>query len=77
LETADICVTGYIILDYHMLQMTGLGLQKEFPNRNIVLPGIFVISDSPVPEAVFAIRSGAIDFSENPGSGLQVYRSCN
>ena len=57
---------GCLILDYGMPEMSGLELQQELMKRGRKLPIIFITGHGGVPEAVQAMKYGAIDFLEKP-----------
>jgi two-component system response regulator FixJ len=66
---------GCAILDISMPGMDGLTLQKAFHARGIELPIIFLTGQGGVPQAVQAIREGAVDFLEKPAAGKQLLKS--
>lgn len=57
---------GCLVLDYGMPQMNGLELQALLNLREQLIPTIFISGHGTVPEAVLAIKSGAVDFLEKP-----------
>ncbi len=57
---------GCLILDYGMPEMTGLELQQHLWKRGFKLPIIFITGHGGVPEAVEAMKYGALDFLEKP-----------
>jgi two-component system response regulator FixJ len=57
---------GCLILDYGMPEMSGLELQQHLLARESRLPIIFITGHGGVPEAVEAMKYGAIDFLEKP-----------
>jgi FixJ family two-component response regulator len=59
-------VLGCAMIDVRMPNMSGLSLQKEMINRNILLPIIFLTGHGDIPMSVNAIKSGAIDFLTKP-----------
>jgi FixJ family two-component response regulator len=59
-------VLGCAIVDVRMPVMTGLALQKEMSERNILLPVIFLTGHGDIPMSVSAIKSGATDFLTKP-----------
>lgn len=63
---------GCLVLDLHMPRMTGLELQKELQSRGITLPIIFLTGAGSVPQAVSAMRAGAVDFLEKPFSNEEL-----
>ena len=59
---------GCIVLDLNMPGMSGLELQQELRSRGITLPVIFLTGAASVPQAVSAMRAGAVNFLEKPFS---------
>ena len=57
---------GCLILDYGMPGMSGLELQQRLLRRKHMIPIIFITGHGGVPEAVTAVKYGAIDFLEKP-----------
>ncbi len=57
---------GCLILDYGMPEMSGLELQQHLLKRGRRLPIVFITGHGGVPEAVQAMKYGAIDFLEKP-----------
>lgn len=57
---------GCLILDYGMPEMSGLELQQEILKRGHGTPIIFITGHGGVPEAVQAMKYGAVDFLEKP-----------
>ena len=49
-----------------MEKMTGLELQEELLNRNILLPIVFITGHGDVPTSVKAMKKGAVDFLTKP-----------
>lgn len=66
LEKLDPSQPGCLVLDVRMPEMSGLQLQKLLSSENHVLPIIFISAHGSVPEAVRALREGAIDFLMKP-----------
>ncbi len=58
--------TGCMISDIRMPEMTGLELLDEMRNRRIQLPAIVMTAFADVPQAVKAMKLGAVDFIEKP-----------
>lgn len=63
-ETRDAC----LLLDLRMPGMGGMALQQELISRQAHLPVIILTAHGDVPLAVEAMKAGAIDFIEKPGS---------
>ncbi len=57
---------GCLILDLYMPGMSGLDLQQYLKEAGIEMPVIFLSGRADVPNAVLAVKSGAIDFIEKP-----------
>jgi two-component system response regulator FixJ len=57
---------GCLILDYGMPEMSGLELQQHLLQHKRRIPIIFITGHGGVPEAVEAMKYGAIDFLEKP-----------
>ncbi len=68
-------VLGCAIIDIRMPTMSGLSLQKEMINRNILLPIIFLTGHGDIPTSVNAIKSGAIDFLTKPVTREKLFAS--
>lgn len=63
---------GCIVLDLHMPGMNGLELQKELQARAVTVPVIFLTGAGSVPQAVSAMRAGAVNFLEKPFSNEEL-----
>ena len=57
---------GCLVLDLNMPGMSGLDLQRHLNERGVFLPIIFLSGRADVPNAVRAVKEGAIDFIEKP-----------
>lgn len=57
---------GCVILDLHMPGMSGIELQSYLIDNAISIPVIFLSGRADVPNAVRAVKSGAVDFIEKP-----------
>lgn len=69
---------GCVILDVSMPGgMDGLALQHTMTERGMRLPIIFLTGEADVPEAVQAIKAGAVDFLKKPISGEALLRCVN
>ena len=55
-----------IVLDLHLPDMSGLDLQKQLLERGDAVPVVFLSGRADVPQAVRAVKSGAVDFIEKP-----------
>lgn len=66
LESEFVDGHGCLILDYGMPEMSGLELQQQLLKCGRRVPIIFITGHGGVPEAVQAMKYGAIDFLEKP-----------
>jgi two-component system response regulator TtrR len=57
---------GCVVLDLHLPGMSGLDLQRYLTERGIEMPVVFLSGRADVPQAVKAVKGGAIDFIEKP-----------
>ena len=57
---------GCLVVDLDMPGMGGLDLQRYLKENGVLLPVIFLSGRADVPQAVRAVREGAIDFIEKP-----------
>jgi FixJ family two-component response regulator len=57
---------GCLVLDLYLPGMSGLELQRDLAARGIAMPVIFLSGRADVPNAVQAVKGGAIDFIEKP-----------
>ncbi|MTH34126.1 response regulator [Paracoccus limosus] len=57
---------GCLVLDYGLPGMNGLELQQVLNRQDRPLPIIFISGHGAVPQAVQAIKGGAVDFLEKP-----------
>jgi two-component system response regulator TtrR len=57
---------GVLILDLNMPGMSGLDLQQYLKEHGVLIPVIFLSGRADVPNAVRAVKEGAIDFIEKP-----------
>ena len=57
---------GCVILDLDMPGMSGLDVQRDLKAQGIGMPVIFLSGRADVPQAVRAVREGAVDFIEKP-----------
>jgi RNA polymerase sigma factor (sigma-70 family) len=55
-----------IVLDLHLPGMSGLELQQRLIEEGSTVPVVFLSGRADVPNAVHAVKSGAIDFIEKP-----------
>lgn len=57
---------GCLILDVRMPGASGLNLQARLAQEHSIMPIIFISAHATVPDAVRAMRNGAIDFLVKP-----------
>jgi FixJ family two-component response regulator len=66
LDDFDPQLTGCVVLDVRMPQMSGLALQEFLADEEHEIPIIFITGHGDVQMAVKAMRGGAVDFIEKP-----------
>src|SRR5579884_4150308 len=66
LETLPAEISGCVITDVRMPDMSGLDLLRELRSRGRGLPVVVITGHGDVPMAVEAMKSGAFDFLEKP-----------
>lgn len=57
---------GCIVMDLQMPGYSGLELQKVLADRGVNLPVVFVSGSADIPDAVAAMKQGALDFLTKP-----------
>jgi FixJ family two-component response regulator len=57
---------GCLVTDLQMPGMTGIEVQQKLQERECSLPVIFITGYGDVPQAVTAMKGGAVDFIEKP-----------
>lgn len=57
---------GCLVLDVRMPGISGLNLQARLAHNHSILPIIFISAHATVPDAVRAMRAGAVDFLIKP-----------
>ena len=66
LAACDSTLSGCLVLDVRMPEMSGLELHEELAERGIRWPVVFITGHGDVPMAVSALKRGAVDFIEKP-----------
>ena len=66
LAARDLRDFACIVLDVRMPGLDGLALQEKLLERGTELPIIFITGHGDVPDAVRAMKAGAIDFLKKP-----------
>ena len=66
LERCDRAATGCLVLDLQLPGMNGLALQDVLAQEGSFIPIIFFTARGTVPDAVRALKNGAVDFVEKP-----------
>lgn len=66
LDDLDSLRHGCLVLDIRMPGMSGLELQEELNQREVLLPIIFITGHGDIGMAVKAMRLGALDFIPKP-----------
>ena len=66
LDDFDAGATGCLVLDLHLPGMNGLELQQRLARDSRFVPIIFFTARGTVPDAVSALKNGAVDFVEKP-----------
>lgn len=72
LAAFDPYVSGCLVLDIHMPEMSGLDLQEELLAVGAALPIIFITGHADVPTAVQALKAGAFDFLQKPFDNISL-----
>lgn len=68
---------GCIVLDLKLPGLDGLELHRALHERGSSLPAVFVSSHARVPEAVTAMKQGALDFLTKPVNPAELVRVIN
>lgn len=66
LEHCDRASTGCLVLDLQLPGMNGLQLQDVLAQEGSFIPILFFTARGTVPDAVRALKNGAVDFVEKP-----------
>ena len=59
-------VSGCLLLDVEMPEMSGIDLQAELRRRGVNLAIVFITGHGNIPMSVQAVKNGALDFIEKP-----------
>jgi FixJ family two-component response regulator len=79
LDACDSTLSGCLVLDVRMPDMSGLELHEKLGERGLTWPVVFITGHGDVPMAVSALKRGAVDFIEKPfrdGEMLDLIRKC-
>jgi FixJ family two-component response regulator len=68
LDALDYLEPDCVLLDFRMPQMDGMETLRAIPAGKKHIPVIFFTSHGDIPLAVQAMKSGAVDFVEKPGT---------
>ncbi len=72
LQAYDSAQPGCLVLDVRLPGMSGLELQQQLIASGVRIPVIIVTGFGDVPNAVQAMRAGAVDFIEKPYNDKQL-----
>lgn len=72
LTNSDISLSGCLIVDSKMPEITGQELQQRLINAQSPLGIIFLTGHGDLPMAVHAFRHGACDFFQKPVRGIEL-----
>lgn len=65
-------ILGCVLTDVRMPEIDGLELQRRLSERGLHLPVIVMTGQGDVPNAVRAMKAGAVDFLEKPFQDAQL-----
>lgn len=65
-------LTGCLILDIRMPDMDGMELQRRLSEVGCALPIVFLTGHGQMPDAITALRGGALDFLLKPVNGAEL-----
>jgi FixJ family two-component response regulator len=66
---------GCLVLDVRMPGLSGLDLQREMQNANLMLPIVFMTGHGDIPMSVKAMKAGAVDFLPKPVKATDLLRA--
>jgi FixJ family two-component response regulator len=66
---------GCLVLDVRMPGLSGLDLQRELQNANLMLPVVFMTGHGDIPMSVKAMKAGAVDFLPKPVKDTDLLRA--
>jgi len=66
---------GCLVLDVRMPGLSGLDLQREMQNANLLLPIVFMTGYGDIPMSVKAMKAGAVDFLPKPVKDIDLLRA--
>ena len=72
LATGDRLPADCLLLDLRMPGMDGLELQRRLREKGDAIPIVILTGHGDVPVAVAAMKAGALDFIEKPGTEEQI-----
>lgn len=72
LATCHAGMSGCVVLDLNMPEMSGLDVQRAMASTGIHLPVIFLSGQGNIPTSVSAMKAGAEDFLTKPVKGAEV-----
>jgi FixJ family two-component response regulator len=75
LNSENLRAFACVVLDVRMPGLDGLSLQEELSKRGCELPVIFITGHGDVPDAVRAMKAGAIDFLKKPFEDYDLLRA--
>jgi two-component system response regulator FixJ len=70
-------VSGCVVTDLDMPEMSGLDLMRELSKKDVRLPVVFLTGQGDIPASVRAMREGAVDFLEKHAPKDAVIQAVN
>ena len=71
------CVSGCILLDVRMPEMSGIELHDILLSENIKIPVIFMSGHGDIPTAIERVKKGAVDFLVKPLNSQKLIDAIN